>query len=77
MAAGHAGPVTRADVVPVVAGLCAARPTRVVHGAVLTLGGWREGAVGVSQMTLLKQCCTCITYITPVLKSLGSCLLYS
>lgn len=40
VAAGHAGPVTRADVVPVVAGLGAARPTRVVHGAVFTLGGW-------------------------------------
>lgn len=43
VAAGHTGPVTWADVVPVVAGLGAARPTRVVHSAVLTLGGWRGG----------------------------------
>lgn len=52
VAAGHAGLVTRADVVPVVAGLGAARPARVVHGAVFTLGGWRERArgVGVKQM---------------------------
>lgn len=42
VAAGHAGLVTRADVIPVVAGLGAARPARVVHGAMFTLGGWRE-----------------------------------
>lgn len=79
VAAGHAGPVTRANVVPVVAGLGAARPTRVVHGAVFTLGGWRGGrSCGqLDQMTSLQQYYTCITYITPILKSLARCRLPS
>lgn len=37
VAAGHAGLVTRPDLVPVIAGFGAARPTGVVHGAVFTL----------------------------------------
>lgn len=43
VAAGHAGLVARSDFVPVVAGFGAARSAGVVHGAVFTLGGWREG----------------------------------
>lgn len=37
MAAGHAGLVAGADLVPVVAGFGAARPAGVVHGAVFAL----------------------------------------
>lgn len=40
VAAGNAGLVTRANVVPVVAGLGAARSARVVHGAMFTLGSY-------------------------------------
>lgn len=46
VAASHAGLVTRADLIPVVAGLGAARPAGVVHGAMLTLGGCTEGRGG-------------------------------
>lgn len=39
VAARHAGPLARPDLVPVVAGFGAARAAGVVHGAVFTLGG--------------------------------------
>lgn len=43
MAAGHAGFVTRPDLVPVVAGFGAARSAGVVHGAMFTLSGHAGG----------------------------------
>jgi len=42
VAAGHARLVARPDLVPVVAGLGAARSAGVVHGAVFTLRRWRD-----------------------------------
>lgn len=39
VAAGHAGLVTRPNLVPVVAGFGAARSAGVIHSAVFTLGG--------------------------------------
>lgn len=44
VAAGHAGFVTRADLVPVIAGLGAARSTGVVHGTMFTLSSWGGGS---------------------------------
>lgn len=59
MAAGHAGLVARADLVPVVAGFGAARSARVVHGAVFTLRGWKDARKGqrlkFSQSVAIKK----------------------